>query len=88
MGISRKISNRLNLGIEHQVNLSDNDALDGIRFRTALDQTNNNDISHYTNLRLGINLGNFNKVTEHSILVKSFGCYYERYCIAKTKTCI
>jgi len=64
MGISRKISNRLNLGIEHQVNLSDNDALDGIRFRTALDQTNNNDISHYTNLRLGINLGNFNKVTE------------------------
>jgi len=64
MGISRKISNRINLGLEHQVNLSDNDALDGIRFRTALDQTNNNDISHYTNLRLGINLGNFNKVTE------------------------
>jgi OOP family OmpA-OmpF porin len=29
-----------------------------------LDQTNNNDISHYTNVRLGINLGNFDKVTE------------------------
>lgn len=64
MGISRKLSKRLNLGIEHQVITSDNDALDGIRFRTAVDQTNNNDISHYTNLRLGINLGNFDKVTE------------------------
>ena len=64
MGISRKLSKRINLGLEHQVITSDNDALDGIRFRTALDQTNNNDISHYTNLRLGINLGNFDKVTE------------------------
>ncbi len=64
MGISRKLSKRINLGLEHQVITSDNDMLDGIRFRTALDQTNNNDISHYTNLRLGINLGNFNKVTE------------------------
>ena len=64
MGISRKISKRFNIGLEHQVMLSDNDALDGIRFRTALDQTNNNDIGHYTNIRLGINLGNFDKVTE------------------------
>jgi hypothetical protein len=64
MGISRKISKRLNIGLEHQVITSDNDQLDGIRFRSAVDQTNNNDISHYTNIRLGINLGNFNKVTE------------------------
>ncbi|MBK9254880.1 MAG: OmpA family protein [Saprospiraceae bacterium] len=64
MGISRKLSKRVNLGIEHQVMLSDNDALDGIRFRTEADQTNNNDIGHYTNLRLGINLGSFDKVTE------------------------
>lgn len=64
MGISRKLSKRLNLGIEHQLITSDNDYLDGIHFRTAADQTNNNDISHYTNLRLGINLGNFDKVTE------------------------
>lgn len=63
-GVSRRISKRLNLALEHQVIVSDNDMLDGIRFRTALDQTNNNDLSHYTNLRLGINLGNFNKVTE------------------------
>ena len=64
MGISRKLSKRINLGIEHQVMLADNDYLDGIKFRTASDQTNNSDIPHYTNLRLAINLGNFDKVTE------------------------
>jgi outer membrane protein OmpA-like peptidoglycan-associated protein len=64
MGISRKLSKRLNLGLEHQVMLSDNDLLDGINSRSAADQTNSNDIGHYTNLRLGINLGNFDKVTE------------------------
>ncbi|MGB4958161.1 MAG: OmpA family protein [Saprospiraceae bacterium] len=64
MGVSRKLSKRINLGLEHQVMTADNDMLDGIRFRSNVDQTNNNDISHYTNLRLGINLGNFDKVTE------------------------
>ena len=64
MGVSRKISKRLNIGIEHQIFLSDNDYLDGVKFRTAVDQTNNVDIGHYTNIRVGINLGNFDKVTE------------------------
>ena len=64
MGVARKLSKRINIGIEHQVMLSDNDYLDGIKFRTALDQTNNNDLAHYTNIRLAINLGNFDKVTE------------------------
>lgn len=64
MGISRKLSRRFNLGIEHQVMATDNDYLDGIEFRTALDQTDNVDIEHYTNLRLGINLGNLDKKTE------------------------
>lgn len=64
MGISRKINKRINIGIEHQVMASDNDYLDGIRFRTSLDATNNVDMGHYTNIRLGINLGNFNKVSE------------------------
>ncbi len=64
MGISRKISKRLNIGIEHQVMISDNDYLDGIKYRTEDDQTNNVDIVHYTNLRLGINLGNLDKVSE------------------------
>lgn len=64
VGVARKLSRRVNLAIEHQVMLSDNDMMDGIGFRTAYDQTNNNDIAHYTNLRLGINLGSFDKVTE------------------------
>jgi outer membrane protein OmpA-like peptidoglycan-associated protein len=38
--------------------------MDGIRFRTAIDQSSNNDVSHYTNIRLGINIGDFNRVTE------------------------
>ena len=64
MGVSRKLSRRINIGIEHQLMVTDNDYLDGIKFRTALDETNNVDLLHYTNLRLGINLGNFDKVTE------------------------
>lgn len=64
MGISRKINKRINLGLEHMVMLADNDYLDGIKFRTAVDQTNNADVTHFTSLRIGINLGNFNKVTE------------------------
>jgi len=64
MGVSRKISKRINLGIEHQLMVTDNDYLDGIKYRTSVDQTNNVDLIHYTNLRLGINLGNLNKVSE------------------------
>ncbi len=64
MGISRKINKRINLGLEHMVMLSDNDYLDGIKFRTALDQSNNADIAHFTSLKLGINLGSFDKVSE------------------------
>jgi len=64
MGISRRISKRFNIGLEHQVMLSDNDYLDGIKFRTADDQTNNADIGHYTNIRLAFNLGSMDNRTE------------------------
>lgn len=64
MGISRKINKRLNIGLEHQAFFTDNDYLDGIKYRNAFDQTNNLDVGHYTHIRLGINLGNFDKVTE------------------------
>lgn len=64
VGVSRKFSKRINLGLEHQVMASDNDYLDGIKFRTSSDQSNNVDIAHYTNLRLGINIGRFNKRIE------------------------
>lgn len=64
VGVSRKISRRFNIGIEHQLMLSDNDYLDGQKWRTDLDQTNNVDIGHYTNIRLAFNLGNLSKKTE------------------------
>ncbi|MBK9961242.1 MAG: OmpA family protein [Saprospiraceae bacterium] len=64
VGVSRKINRRFNISLEHQLITSDNDYLDGIKWRSSTDQTNNNDIAHYTNLRLGINLGNLKKRTE------------------------
>lgn len=64
VGISRKLSDRINLGIEHQIILSDNDLLDGFELRSAVDETNNLDIPHYTSLRLGINLGDSEKRSE------------------------
>ena len=64
MGLARKIGKRFNIGLEHQIFLTDNDYLDGIKFRTAQDQTNNVDIGHYTHIRLAFNLGSFKKRTE------------------------
>jgi len=64
MGVSRKLTKRVNLSLEHQVMASDNDYLDGIRFYTTYAFTQDLDVGHYTSLRLGINLGNFDKVTE------------------------
>lgn len=64
MGLSRRISKRFNIGVEHQVMLSDNDYLDGIKFRTEDDQTNNADIMHYTNVRLAFNLGSMDDRSE------------------------
>ena len=64
VGVSKKIEQRINLGIEHQVMATDNDYLDGIRFRSEDDLTADVDLEHYTNLRLAINLGNLDKVTE------------------------
>ncbi len=63
-GVSRKINKRINVGLEWKVMLSDNDFLDGQKYRTASDQTNNVDIAHFTNLTIGINTGNFDKRTE------------------------
>jgi OmpA-OmpF porin, OOP family len=57
VGVSRKINNKFNIGLEHQVMATDNDYLDGIRFRTADDLTQDVDIEHFTNLRFAFNLG-------------------------------
>ena len=64
LGIARKINNRFNIGLEHQFMATNNDYLDGITFRTALDQSNSVDVQHYTNIRLAINLGSLDKGTE------------------------
>ncbi len=63
-GISRKLSKRLNLSLEHKMTLSDNDLLDGFENRTNADETNSNDILHNTTVRLGINIGKFDKRVE------------------------
>ncbi|MDQ3015966.1 MAG: OmpA family protein, partial [Bacteroidota bacterium] len=64
MGLSKKLSRRINLSIEHKVMLSDNDLLDAYEYRTLGDETNSNDFAHYTSVRLGINLGSFEKRVE------------------------
>ena len=64
LGLSRKLSNRLNLGLEWQIVIADNDLYDGFEYRTQFDETNNLDVPHYVSARLGINLGDFNEKTE------------------------
>jgi outer membrane protein OmpA-like peptidoglycan-associated protein len=64
LGFSRKLSQRINLGLEHQLMWADTDLWDGFENRSAVDETTNNDLGHYTSLRLGINLGSFEKATE------------------------
>ncbi|MBP7238851.1 MAG: hypothetical protein KBA14_01385, partial [Saprospiraceae bacterium] len=64
VGLSRKLSKRINLGIEHRILLSDNDLLDGFEKQNDVSTTSSNDIPHYTSLRLGINLGSKEKRIE------------------------
>ena len=63
-GISRKLSQRINLGLEYQVVISDTDLHDGFEYRSQFDQSNSLDVPHYFSLRLGVNLGDFNNRTE------------------------
>jgi len=64
MGIARKINTRYNIGLEYQFMATDNDYLDGMKYRAAGDQTNNVDIGHYLDLRLAINVGNMKRRSE------------------------
>ena len=63
-GITRKINRRLNVGLEYTVRFSGNDHLDGFVFRTPTDLSTNKDIAHMAMVRLGINLGNFDRKIE------------------------
>lgn len=62
--VSRKINKRVNVSLEHQVWFQGFDKWDGHTYRSSVDQSRNDDRAHYTNLRFGINIGNFDKVTE------------------------
>lgn len=64
LGVSRKITKRFNISLEHQVWAQDFDKWDGHIYRTIYDQTNDSDVGHYTNLRFVFNIGNYSKVTE------------------------
>jgi OmpA-OmpF porin, OOP family len=64
VGVSRKISKRFNIGLEHQVMATDNDYLDGIRFLNSAAFTQDVDIEHYTNLRFAFNIGNLGEKSE------------------------
>ncbi|MCB0688337.1 MAG: OmpA family protein [Saprospiraceae bacterium] len=64
LGVSRKLSQRVNVGLEYQIVVADNDLYDGFEFRSQYDKTNNLDIPHYLSVRVGINLGDFNNRTE------------------------
>ena len=64
VGVSRKLNRRVNLSLEHKILLNDFDGWDGFQYRSNLDQSNDNDQGHYTSLRIGINLGSFEKRTE------------------------
>jgi OmpA-OmpF porin, OOP family len=63
-GLSRKLSKRMNLSLEHRALLSDSDLYDGFEVLNATSLTKSGDIPHYTSLRLGINLGSFEKRIE------------------------
>ncbi len=64
IGLTRKLSKRINISLEHRVMISDNDLLDGFTYRSNLDQSTSKDVPHYTSVRLGINLGSFEKRVE------------------------
>lgn len=63
-GISRKISQRVNIGLEYNIRLSDNDHMDGIVYRSAQQISSNRDIVHFTQLKVNINIGKKSKKTE------------------------
>lgn len=64
LGVSRRINKRVNVSIEHKFMLVDNDRWDGYEYRNSTDLTTNSDRGHYTSIRVGINIGNFDKRTE------------------------
>lgn len=71
--VVRKLSDRVNIGLKHQIILADNDLLDGFEYRYAADLSNSNDILHYTGISLNFNLGSFSKRAEPLYWVNPMG---------------
>ena len=67
VGIAYRFSRRFNLGLEYKGTFifgRADDFMDGHYNRTHVDETNNRDILNYVNLRLNINLGNLDEISE------------------------
>lgn len=64
IGITRKLSDRVNISLEHLFTFAFTDYMDGYTFRTNTDRSNNIDNLHYTNVRLNFNIGSFDKRVE------------------------
>src|SRR5690625_7049967 len=51
LGVVRKINDRINLGLQHQVVFADNDLLDGFEYRSASDMSNSRSEEHTSELQ-------------------------------------
>jgi OOP family OmpA-OmpF porin len=66
-GVSYRINDKFNIGIEHQVKVlfgNEADLVDGYRWRTAEALTQYRDVINYTNVRLNFNIGDTEKASE------------------------
>lgn len=66
-GVSYRINEKFNIGIEHQVKVifgNEGDLVDGYRWRTTQDLTQYRDLINYTNIRLNFNIGDSEKASE------------------------
>jgi len=67
VGVSYRINDRFNIGIEHQAKVlfgNEADLVDGYRHRTVFDLTQYRDMINYTSIRLNFNIGNKEKKSE------------------------
>jgi OOP family OmpA-OmpF porin len=70
---------RFALGLEHRANFVGDDLLDGVRWSDQGDFTPQYDTYHYTNLKLGINLGSKDKRTSPMWWTNPVALYARKY---------
>lgn len=64
VGLSRKITDRFNIGLEYKTVITGNDFLDGFTYRTTGDKTIGPDYLHHVTLHLNFNIGSDEKRVE------------------------